>query len=269
MQDFNYHTHTRRCHHADNSMSDEDFVIEHIKEGFKKMSFSDHAPEKEIIDTRKNMRMTYEERKEYLDSIKELRDKYKNIIDIESGYEVEYLPGQEDNLMELKSEVDNILLGQHFIFNSDKNIDRRLKIFRYQEFSDEDLITYANYIKRACEIGLPDIIVHPDLFMLSRNSFGDNEEKVSRIICESAQKYKIPLEINLTEPHIYLLNRIKRISYPCKEFWKIASEYDIEVLYGLDAHYRHQITGYKESKLLADEIIGEDTIKKLNFIKKC
>ncbi len=267
MQDFNYHTHTRRCHHADNSMSDEDFVIGHINEGFKRMAFTDHAPEKEIIDTRKNMRMSYDERIEYLESIKKLRQKYKDIIDIESGYEVEYLPGQEDNLMELKSEVDKIVLGQHFIYNSDKNIDRVLKIFRYQTFSDDDLITYATYIKRACEIGLPDIIVHPDLFMLARDRFTKNEEKVSRMICECAQEYNIPLEINLTEPHVYLLNRLSKISYPCKEFWKLASEYDINVLYGLDAHYSHQITGYSESKELSDKIIGEETIKKLKFIK--
>ena len=31
MQKFNYHTHTRRCGHADNNMSDEDFVKEFIK----------------------------------------------------------------------------------------------------------------------------------------------------------------------------------------------------------------------------------------------
>ena len=33
MQKFNYHTHTRRCGHADNNMSDEDFVKEFIKKG--------------------------------------------------------------------------------------------------------------------------------------------------------------------------------------------------------------------------------------------
>ena len=32
MQKFNYHTHTRRCGHADNNMSDEDFVKEFIKD---------------------------------------------------------------------------------------------------------------------------------------------------------------------------------------------------------------------------------------------
>ena len=34
MQRFNYHTHTYRCGHADNNMSDEDFVKLFVKKGF-------------------------------------------------------------------------------------------------------------------------------------------------------------------------------------------------------------------------------------------
>ena len=64
MQKFNYHTHTRRCGHADNNMSDEDFVKEFIKKGFTKIAFTDHCPEKEEIDHRTNMRMKYNEAKD-------------------------------------------------------------------------------------------------------------------------------------------------------------------------------------------------------------
>ena len=66
MQNFNYHTHTNRCGHADNNMQDEDFVIELINKGFKKIAFTDHCPEKEIIDKRENMRMEYGQIEEYL-----------------------------------------------------------------------------------------------------------------------------------------------------------------------------------------------------------
>ena len=52
MQNFNYHTHTYRCGHADDTMSDEDFVKELIKKGFKKIAFTDHCPDKEGIDKR-------------------------------------------------------------------------------------------------------------------------------------------------------------------------------------------------------------------------
>ena len=41
-------------------------------------------------------------------------------IEIETGFEFEYLPGQEENLFELKNETDKLILGQLFIFD-DKN----------------------------------------------------------------------------------------------------------------------------------------------------
>lgn len=263
MQNFNYHTHTYRCGHADNTMSDEDFVKELINKGFKKIAFTDHCPNKDEIDSRPNMRMKYSEKEEYLNSIKKLKEKYSDKIEIETGYEVEYLPGQEDNLFELKNEVDKIVLGQHFIYDND---NKNLKIFRYQEFSDEDLIRYANYIDMAMEKNIPDIIVHPDLYMLSRDTFGETEASVAHIICKSAEKHNIPLEINLTEPFLYLSKIKNKVRYPSKEFWEIASQYNIKVLYGIDAHFKEQIRAYEQSMEMANDIIGKDIIEKLNFI---
>ena len=107
MQNFNYHTHTYRCGHTQKDMTDEDFVNEFIKKGFKKIAFTDHCPQKQSIDKRKNMRMEYSQINEYLDSIKYLKDKYKDKIEIESGFEIEYLPGEEENLLELKTLLIN------------------------------------------------------------------------------------------------------------------------------------------------------------------
>lgn len=88
-------------------MSDEDFVKEFIKKGFTKIAFTDHCPEKEEIDHRKNMRMKYSEKNEYLESIKSLKEKYKDRIEIETGFEVEYLPDQEENYLSLKMKQIN------------------------------------------------------------------------------------------------------------------------------------------------------------------
>ena len=262
MQKFNYHTHTYRCGHAERGIKDEEFVKEFINNGFKKIAFTDHCPEKEVIDKRLNMRMKYSQKDEYLNSIKDLKEKYLGVIDIETGFEIEYLPGQEANLMELKKEVDKIVLGQHFIYDDNK----KLKIFRHHNFTDNDLIRYANYIDEAIKKGIPDIIVHPDIYMIDRNSFGDIETKVAHIICKSAEKYNIPLEINLSDTNLYLTGRKSRVRYPSKEFWKIASEYNIKVLYGIDAHYKNQIRNYEKTVDFVNKFIGEETINKLNFI---
>jgi histidinol-phosphatase (PHP family) len=264
MQNFNYHTHTYRCGHADDNMMDEDFVKELINKGFKKIAFTDHAPNKDGIDDRRYMRMKYSEKDEYLNSIKSLKEKYKDVIKIETGFEVEYLPGQEKNLFELKNETDKLVLGQHYIYAKD---NKTLKIFRHHDFSDEDLIRYANYIDMAMEKGIPDIIVHPDLYMLSRVTFGETESKVAHIICKSAEKHNIPLEINLTEAFLFLIGRKRKINYPSKEFWQIASNYNIKVLYGIDAHYKEQIRMYEECITEVNNLIGKEVIEKLQFIE--
>ncbi len=277
MQDFNYHTHTFRCGHAD-LIEDEEYVKEYIKMGFKKIVFTDHCPERTLIDTRVNIRMQYSLKNEYLANIQKLREKYAKQIIIESGYEVEYLPGEEASLLELKKETDKILLGQHFLYDRNKN----LKIFGSKnKFTKEELKEYVNYIEEAVKLRIPSLIAHPDIYMLGRDSFGKTESEIAHRICEIAEKYSVPLEINLNKifSDTYYkdkkLNddsiqvqrkRIIDIAYPCKEFWEVVANYNIKVLYGIDVHHKGQISLFNNLVTLANEIIGKNTINKLNFI---
>ena len=282
MQNFNYHQHTYRCKHADFNMTDEEYVQEYIKMGLKEMAFTDHCPQKNQVDVRTKMRMEYDQRIEYLQSIETLKKKYEGQIKIKSGYEFEYLPDQEDNIKQLKSESDIMIQGQHFVYDKDNN----LKIIRKNiPFFDDEILTYANYIEKAIEMGFTDIIAHPDLYMQSREKFGEVEEKVANRICAIAEKYNIPLEINLNnifcktyfdypnkkynpyKPVEEYLTQLDEISYPCRGFWNVASKYNVKVLYGVDSHFGGQIQLFKELIFLANEIIGKDVIEKLNFIE--
>ena len=279
MQKFNYHQHTYRCRHADMDMKDEDYIKEYIEMGFKKIAFTDHCPQKNRIDKRTRMRMDYSEKDEYLESIKNLKDKYADKIQIENGYEVEYLPGEEENLIELKKEVNKIVLGQHYIYDDNNN----LKIIHgIDNYSDEELIRYAEYIKKSMENNIPDIIAHPDLFMYVRNEFGEIETNASNIICEAAEKHDVVLEINLHDifKKVYQKNanvnklsleekreKLKDVRYPCKEFWNIATNYNIKVAYGMDIHQRGEILLFNELVQFANEILGNEIMSKLNFIE--
>lgn len=278
MQNFNYHSHTYRCMHSDQDMTDEDYIKDYIKMGFKKIAITDHCPEKNVIDKRPRVRMTYEQRKEYLQTIRALKEKYKDQIEIKVGYEVEYLPGEETNIKELKEESDIIVLGQHFVYDENKE----LRILGKCDYTEEELLRYAEYVEKALELNIPDIIAHPDIYMSKRREFGETEKKVANIICKASEKYNIPLEINLNNifQRTYNENRILNnlpleeqrkklinVQYPRKEFWEIASNYDVKVLYGIDAHYRGQIPVWNELVQLANEMIGEETICKLNFIE--
>ena len=279
MQNFNYHTHTYRCGHADLDYTDEEYIIDFIKMEFKNMAFTDHCPEKIEIDKRPNIRMNYNQRIEYLESIKKLKEKYIDKIKIQSGYEVEYLPGEEENLKELKYETDKLILGQHFIYDDNKN----LKAFKVgANFTEQELIRYAEYVKKAMELNIPNIIAHPDIYMMSRKNFGEIEKKVASVICESAEKYNIPLEINLNDIFYktYFENRkinnlpiekqkekLTNVKYPCKDFWNVAINYNVKVLYGIDAHYKGQILLWNELVELANEILGEEIINNFVFIE--
>lgn len=279
MQKFNYHQHTYRCRHADMDMKDEDYIKEYIEMGFKKIAFTDHCPQKNRIDKRTHMRMDYSEKDEYLKSIKNLKDKYADKIQIETGYEVEYLPGEEENLIELKKEVNKIVLGQHYIYDDNNN----LKIIHgIDNYSDDELIRYAEYIKKSMENKIPDIIAHPDLFMYVRDGFGEIEAKASNIICKAAEKYNVVLELNLHDifKKVYQKNangnklsleekreKLKDVKYPCKGFWNVATNYNIKVAYGMDIHQRGEVLLFNELVQFANEILGDEILSKLNFIE--
>lgn len=280
MQEFNFHSHTYRCGHADFDYTDEEYVLDYIKQGFKRIAFTDHAPEKVIIDKRVHMRMGYEQRHEYYSSIKKLQEKYKNQIDIQIGFEIEYLPDQVNNIMELKSEVDKLVLGQHFVYDKD---EKDLIIFgKGFTWEIQDMIRYGEYLKQAMELHIPDIVAHPDIAFRNTKVYGEEEEKIVRTICETAEKTEIPLEINLNgiaaatyfkdkklngDPFEMQVERLNKAVYPTREFWEIASEYNIKVVYGLDTHYRNYIGKCKELMKLANIKIGEDVIEKLNFVQ--
>ena len=136
---------------------------------------------------------------------------------------------------------------------------------------------------KAIEFVIPDIIAHPDLFLKNSKTFNQMESEISHMICKSAEKYDIPLEINLSDvfEKIFYRDRkfndlsisearkeINNVRYPNANFWKVASNYNVKVLYGIDAHHKGQIMLFDKLIQLSNEIIGNDIIKKLQFINE-
>ena len=109
MQNFNYHSHTERCGHAVGS--DEAYVKEAIKNGYRYMGFSDHAPYRNGDAPGERMRV--EELADYVSSVRKLQHTYQNQIEIRLGMEIEYFEEQLDELMQYKEEMDYLILGQH------------------------------------------------------------------------------------------------------------------------------------------------------------
>ena len=94
---YNYHTHTYRCGHA--SGKEEDYVLAAIKLGIKRLGFSDHIILPQGYE-QPGTRGSYDVLDDYLKTIKGLKEKYKNQIDIIVGFEAEYMPIFVDHILE-------------------------------------------------------------------------------------------------------------------------------------------------------------------------
>ncbi len=225
MQEFNYHTHTFRCHHAVGT--DEEYVLCAIESGLKILGFSDHAPFHEYFD---HSRMELNELPEYMDSLKELKKRYQEKIEIRIGFEFEYFEEYKEDIVRLREISDYLILGQH---------NREFAGLDFgKHCTDEDVLIYGKSVVEAMESGLVDIVAHPDYFMLGKNSWNENCEKVARKIAEVSKKLDIPLELNLNGVRYgkHEINGEMRFAYPFREFWEIVEEFQCPVVMGWDAH---------------------------------
>ncbi|MGN1181559.1 MAG: histidinol-phosphatase, partial [Faecalibacillus sp.] len=185
----NYHTHTYRCHHAIGQ--DEDYVKCAMKAGIKQLGFSDHTPWHYHSRFKSTMRMNESQLEEYVYSIRSLKEKYKDRIDILIGLECEYFEKYIPWLKEMidKYNIDYIILGNHY-YQSDE-----LHIYFGSPLNKQLLTSYVDHCIHAIDTGLYSYIAHPDLaYFDSKSDF--YKQEMSRL-CRYAKEHDIPLEFNL------------------------------------------------------------------------
>lgn len=254
MQKFNYHTHTYRCGHAIGD--DEQYVKAAIAAGYTTLGFSDHAPYPGVHHP--SERMDMDEYPIYLKSIRALKEKYKSLIEIRIGVEIEYFEELNDYYDELRKTTDYLLLGQH---------NKIPDAYGYDVYcDDEDVMEYAHAIEKALDGKFADLLAHPDYFMLGRRTWNTACSRASHIICEAANRNDIAIEMNLNGIRYGKIDYDgeKRYPYPYREFWKIASEHGCKVVYGVDAH--QPLTLLDKGRIAVVGEVLEDI--PLNFVEK-
>lgn len=114
MKKTNYHTHTKRCMHANGT--DADYVKAALDAGLDVLGFSDHGP---FPDNRFDFRMPYADLDEYLTCIDALRPTVS--FPILKGLEIEYCPDSLDyySFLFKEKKLDYLLLGQHYYQDDD------------------------------------------------------------------------------------------------------------------------------------------------------
>ena len=250
--DYNYHTHTYRCHHA--SDTPEEYILRAIDNGIKYMGFSDHIPFVFPNGHNSGYRIDPSEAADYMEEITLLREKYRDKIEIKIGFEMEYYPEYFDEMLSVAKQynAEYLLLGQHFIFNGE--YDGIHPTVRPNE-DINSLEEFTSNIVDAIKSGVFTYVAHPDIF----NFTGDSNayrQSIKRI-CQASKECNVPIEINF-------LGIRDRRHYPREKFWQTVGETDAPVTFGFDAH--DKMSAYDgESLKVAKEMVQKHN---LNYIGK-
>ncbi|MBO5299802.1 MAG: histidinol-phosphatase [Clostridia bacterium] len=221
--DYSYHNHTFRCHHA--SGTPEEYIKRAVENGVKYMGFSEHLPYICRDGFEAGYRLSVADVNDYFEEMYELREKYKDVIDLKIGFEMECYPELFDGM--LKSAIDYgaeyLILGQHFLVEEHPD---GIYITQGQE-TEESMIRYADCVIFAIRSGVFSYVAHPDAFKFTGDK--DIYDREMQRLCQAAKDCSVPLEIN------FLGIRENRI-YPNENFWKIAGQVGAPVTFGFDAH---------------------------------
>ena len=247
--DYNLHTHTTRCRHAEGS--DEEYIRCAIEAGIKHLGFSDHAPYIFPDGYENKYRVQMCDGQSYIDDLRALRRKYKDRIEISIGFEMEYYPDYFDKMLKIARNLgaEYLILGQHFILNEHPDgigaggpTDSR-----------EHLKIYVDEVISAIKTGAFSYVAHPDVMCFT----GDDkvyEREITRL-AEASRELNIPLEINLAGV------RYKKF-YPADKFWSIVGKIGSPVTVGYDAHKATDLLNTEQLRIADDIIIRH----RLNYI---
>ncbi len=225
--DYNFHTHTPRCGHAVGS--EREYIESAIEHGFKKLGFSDHTPQPFDNGFVSSIRMDMSQLDGYVGILEELREEYKDRIELHIGLEAEYYPKYFNRLLEeIKDRgIEYLILGQHFTWDEENGFYAGNRTDR-----EDDLASYVDETIEALDTGKFLYLAHPDLI----NYTGDEKTYIRHMsrLCEYARDHEILLEINA-------LGHETGRWYPRKDFFSLASSMGCQFVYGCDAHDPHMV----------------------------
>ncbi len=217
----NYHTHTTRCNHAFGT--EREYIERAIEGGFKVLGFSDHTP-MPYDNYVSPYKMGFDQVDDYVTTILDLKQEYKNDIEIHVGLEVEYYPRYFEKLLSLLRDypIEYFLLGQHFLGNEVNDV------VSFDATDDEKVLArFCAQTKEALDTGSFTYFAHPDLMPFTGPDHIYHYHM--KDLCEFAKERSIPMELNL-------LGLWEGRAYPSRRFFKIVSEVGNEVILGSDAH---------------------------------
>lgn len=226
MPETNLHTHTYRCHHA--TGEDRAYVEEAIRAGVRVLGFADHSPILYPADSNfcSCARMRPDEYEGYVQSVLDLKQEYRDDIEIHLGAELEYLPALfSDTLAFLCAyPIEYLLLGQHYVGNE---YDAG-SLYTGKATDDPTVLRrYVDQTIAGLRTGAFTYLAHPDTIHFT----GDSDLFLAEMtpLLKEAKRLGIPVEANF-------LGFREHRHYPRRDLWELVREIGNEVVIGFDAH---------------------------------
>ncbi|MBQ2943255.1 MAG: histidinol-phosphatase [Ruminococcus sp.] len=244
----NYHTHTVLCDGKDTA---EELVLEAIEKGFKVLGFSAHSPLSGedwclMPDT-----------KEYRKTISELKEKYKDKIEILCGIEQDYYSEKEEGFDFVIGSVHCVKVGDKLIAVDDK---AQIVIDAINEHFQGDSDSFAKeYFRTVSDVVNntgADIIGHLDLiekFCEQVSIFNPDSEVYKKASEEAVQELCSTgalFEINTGA----MARGLRTTPYPSKRLLKLIHTCGGDVIINSDCHDKRYLDyGFEEALALAKE----------------
>ena len=241
----NYHMHS---HYCDGEGELESFVKKAIERNMYAIGFSGHAP----VPFNSDWHIQLDHLDTYISEIEFLKEKYKE-IEIFSGLEVDYIPGQIGPNSYADRNLDFIIGSVHYAgqFRNQENccidgtkeeFERALKLV-YNNDIEKLVSRYYENVVEMLNNDPPDIIGHLDVIKkLNSNNryFSEEESWYQDIVNDVIQAISVTESILEVNTRGYYKSFTKEF-YPGKRILERCFEANIPVTISSDAHHPNEI----------------------------
>ena len=258
---FNLHTHTNFC---DGSDHPEEYIKVAIEKGLKILGFSSHAPvpfeNKFAIKNKAGLT-------DYCTSILELKEKYKEQIEVYLGLEFDYIPGitHAFDTVKLKHKLDYTIGAIHHVKSEnglwfiDGPFNERYENGLRDFFNGDIKKAVSTYFKQINEMitnEKPDIIAHFDKIKMHNRGrfFTEDERWYKDLVHETIELlHENDTIVEINTRGIY--RKRSESFFPGNWIVKLLKEKGIRITISSDAHKPDEITLLlTEANMVAKEV---------------
>ncbi|WP_321517688.1 histidinol-phosphatase [uncultured Bacteroides sp.] len=263
----NYHSHTSFC---DGRAPMEDFVKEAVRQGFTSYGISSHAP----LPFPTHWTMEKEDVAAYLEEFKNLKNEYKDKIELYISLEIDYLDEYNNPSADYFQNLPlDYRIGSVHLLNDDKgeivdidcskeNFKEKLEI-HFNNDLKATVLTYYSKLMSMVELGGFDIVGHADKIAYNASFCqpGVTEEvwyqKAMKGLLALISEKGCMMEINTKAYHKL------GVFYPDVPNFSLIKDLHIPVLVNSDSHYPELVNDGRAEALQALKAAGINTVMEL------